>query len=189
MRTKQWITGIFAGIIFTGCGQLNTNMKEFSMPETTEAKIEEEAKNSIERMAAEKHVKPELSDEFISQYLDMNSFEELKQRTKEGIHATQDMAKMTEQEFQLWKDIIDTEMLNQYTTDDLEGKKSELKNILESMAKAKNMELEEMMKESYHMNQEELDSFLEKQAAKFFTPDEKENMDSDTKNNEAKANE
>lgn len=189
MRTKQWITGIFAGIIFTGCGQLNTNMKEFSMPETTEAKIEEEAKYSIERMAAEKHVKPELSDEFISQYLDMNSFEELKQRTKEEIHATQDMAKMTEQEFQLWKDIIDTEMLNQYTTDDLEGKKSELKNILESMAKAKNMELEEMMKESYHMNQEELDSFLEKQAAKFFTPDEKENMDSDTKNNEAKANE
>ena len=64
-----------------------------------------------------------------------------------------------------------------------------MKNILESMAKAKNMELEEMMKESYHMNQEELDSFLEKQAAKFFTPDEKENMDSDTKNNEAKANE
>lgn len=60
MRTKQWITGIFAGIIFTGCGQLNTNMKEFSMPETTEAKIEEEAKYSIERMAAEKHVKPEL---------------------------------------------------------------------------------------------------------------------------------
>lgn len=189
MSKKQCITAAFICMFLSGCGQLNPNMTEFSMPETTEAQIEQEVKNSIERMAAEKHVKPELSDEFISQYLDMNSFEELKQRTKEGIHATQDVAEMTEQEFQLWKDIIDTEMLNQYTTDDLEKKKFELKNILESMAKAKNMELEEMIKKSYHMNQDELDSFLEKQAAKFFAPDEKENTDSDTKHNEARINE
>lgn len=154
-------------LFLTGCSGLKPGLDTYTMPDKKEtAKVNGEAKSAIERMAAKKHVKAELSDDFVSQYMDMASFDELKTRTIAGIKATQDTASMTEEEFQLWQDIINTKRLNQYTVNDLETKKSELYEILNGMAQEKNMELSGLA-EKYGMTEEDLDRFINDQSEKY----------------------
>ena len=53
----------------------------------------------------------------------MDSFEELKKRTQEGIAATSNESNMTKQEILLWRDMIKKKLAMQYTTDNYEQKK------------------------------------------------------------------
>lgn len=167
MPKKILILSMITLLFLTGCSGLKPGLDTYTMPDKKEtAKVNGEAKSAIERMAAKKHVKAELSDDFVSQYMDMASFDELKTRTIAGIKATQDTASMTEKEFQLWQDIINTKRLNQYTVNDLETKKSELYEILNGMAQEKNMELSGLA-EKYGMTEQDLDRFINDQSEKY----------------------
>lgn len=177
MPKKILILSMITLLFLTGCSGLKPGLDTYTMPDKKEtAKVNGEAKSAIERMAAKKHVKAELSDDFVSQYMDMSSFDELKTRTIAGIKATQDTASMTEEEFQLWQDIINTKRLNQYTVNDLETKKSELYEILNGMAQEKNMELSGLA-EKYGMTEQDLDRFINDQSEKYVdqNPDTDEN--------------
>ncbi len=115
-----------------------------TMPEKKEVNtVTEEAKSAVERMAEQKHVKPKLSDEFISEYLNMDDFDELKRRTKAGIAITNDTADMTKEEFLLWMDIVRSKWFNQYTVTDLEEKKKEFDRIIQEMAEEAGMSIRE----------------------------------------------
>ena len=171
MYKKIVILSMSAFLILTGCSGLKPGLDTYTMPDKKEtATVNGEAKSAVERMAAQKHVKAELSDDFVSKYMDMKSFAELKARTVAGIKATQDTAAMTEQEFQLWQDIINTKRLNQYTVNDLDTKKSELYSILNGMAEEKNLELSELA-EKYGMTEQDLDRFVVKQSEKYVEPE------------------
>lgn len=167
MPKKILILSMITLLFLTGCAGLKPGLDTYTMPDKKEtATVNGEAKSAVERMAAKKHVKAELSDDFVSQYMDMASFAELKARTIAGIKATQDTAAMTEEEFQLWQDIINTKRLNQYTVNDLETKKSELYEILNGMAQEKNMELSGLA-EKYGMTEQDLDRFINDQSEKY----------------------
>lgn len=167
MHKKIFILSMITLLFLTGCSGLKSGLDTYTMPDKKEtAKVNGEAISAVERMAAKKHVKAELSDDFVSQYMDMASFAELKARTIAGIKATQDTAAMTEEEFQLWQDIINTKRLNQYTVNDLETKKSELYEILNEMAQDKNMELSGLA-EKYGMTEQDLDRFINDQSEKY----------------------
>lgn len=156
-------------LFLTGCDALKPGVESYTLPDETlyDTTVESEAKRIVERLAEQEHVKPSLSDEFIKRYLDMDSFDELKQRTRNGIAAVNNTADMTESEFQLWKDIIETERLNMYTTDDLEAKKQEIQGIMESIAYEKGQELKDFLLESYKLTPDETESFISSQAEKF----------------------
>lgn len=171
MKGKLVLLLVMTTIALCGCSNLKPGLTRYTMPEETQTvPVDTEAKSAIERMAAEKHVAPELSDDFVSQYMDMASFNELKLRTAAGIKVTQDTAAMTEEEYQLWKDIIDTQELNQYTVDDLEKKEAELNKILEDMATEQGLSISSLA-EKYGMTEDELNQFVNDQAEKYVEED------------------
>lgn len=171
MKRKLVLLLVMTTIALCGCSNLKPGLTRYTMPEETQTvPVDTEAKSAIERMAAEKHVAPELSDDFVSQYMDMASFNELKLRTAAGIKVTQDTAAMTEEEYQLWKDIIDTQELNQYTVDDLEKKEAELNKILEDMATEQGLSITSLA-EKYGMTEDELNQFVNDQAEKYVEED------------------
>lgn len=171
MKGKLVLLLVMTTIALCGCSNLKPGLTRYTMPEETQTvPVDTEAKSAIERMAAEKHVAPELSDDFVSQYMDMTSFNELKLRTAAGIKVTQDTAAMTEEEYQLWKDIIDTQELNQYTVDDLEKKEAELNKILEDMATEQGLSISSLA-EKYGMTEDELNQFVNDQAEKYVEED------------------
>lgn len=165
-KWKKTVLFMILTVLLTGCSHLKPGVEDYTMPEKTDA-VQKEAESIIDRLAKQKHVAPELSDDFVSKYLDLNSFEELKRRTKAGIAATNATADMTEKEFRLWSDIIATKRLNQYTVDDLNAKKEELYHILSTMATEQQTSLEEMMDVDYGMKMEELNAFIQSQAEKY----------------------
>lgn len=163
---------LFIMILFlTGCDTLKPGVESYTLPDETlcDTSAESEAKRIVERLAEQEHVKPSLSDDFIQKYLDMDSFDELKQRTQSGIAAVNDTADMTESEFRLWKDIIDSKRLNMYTTEDLEAKKQEIQRVIESLANEKGQELQDFLKKSYRLAPDEAEAFISRQAEKFIS--------------------
>lgn len=90
----------------------------------------------------------------------------LEQRTIDGIAATQSKADMTEQEIQLWNQIIRNKQFTQYTSEDIQAKESELTGILDELAKEHQVSLGEYLN-SYGMTQDDMEHFVEKQAGKY----------------------
>lgn len=176
MKKKPVIAFMMATMLLCGCSALKPGLTRYTMPEEKQTTtVDTEVKSAVERMAAEKHVAPKLTDDFVSKYMDMDSFNELKVRTAAGIAATQDTAAMTEEEYQLWKDIIATKELNQYTVDDLEKKTTELNKILGDLAESEGLSISELS-EKYGMTEEELNQFVNEQAEKYV----EEEVDSET---------
>lgn len=101
----------------------------------------------------------------------MDSFEELRERTLEGICITQDQANMTKDEINLWEQVSQAEGFTQYTSKDFEAKKQELNMILEDLAAEQQQTIEEFA-ESYHMSEEEIQQFMEQQAQKYISQEE-----------------
>lgn len=183
MKGKLVLLLVMTTIALCGCSNLKPGLTRYTMPEETQTvPVDTEAKSAIERMAAEKHVAPELSDDFVSKYMDMASFNELKLRTAAGIKVTQDTAAMTEEEYQLWKDIIDTQELNQYTLDDLEKKEAELNKILEDMATEQGLSISSLA-EKYGMTEDELNQFVNDQAEKYVEEDVEDTEGTDKEEN------
>lgn len=169
MKKSLIISLMLISAFITGCDAIRPGVEDYTLPDeklysTTE---NAEAKRTVERLAEQEHIKPSLSDDFIQKHLNMESFDELKQRTKAGIAAVNDTADLTESEFQLWKDIIETERLNLYTTDDLEERTREIQTAIQNMASKKAVSLQDFLMQSYHMTPEEADAFMAKQAEKF----------------------
>lgn len=165
---KQIMSLFITSILLTGCSRLDPGLDSYTLPEKNEVHtVTDEAKSAVERMAEQKHVKPELSDDFISQYLNMEDFDELKRRTKAGIAITNDTADMTKEEILLWTDIVRSKWFNQYTVTDLEVKKKEFDLIVQELAEEADMSIKDMMKLDYGLGKEEEDLFLKKQAEKY----------------------
>ena len=166
------LTMLMACTSVAGCSNMTT--PEYTMPEknVSDEEVDAEIESMIDRLIAQEHAPAELSEDFLSSYLNMESFDELRARTIAGMKATQDTADLTESEFKLWQDIIESERLNQYTLDDLETKKAELYSILEGLAAEHKQDLESFLKDNYGMDKEEADSFIEEQAEKYVVPDE-----------------
>ena len=167
---KSIIIGILCGAISLagGCGIQNTEPREYTMPEkeVSDDYVLTEAKELIEQIAEEKHVAPELSDGFVSKYLDMENFEELKARTREGIRITQDKAGMTEQETALWETMIENKRFSMCTVEDMQEKLDELNRILESLAEENHQTISEYVSE-FGMDEQETTAFFQEQAAKY----------------------
>ena len=124
------------------------------------------SKRYCKSKAEEEHQEFELSDEFVSKYLDMDSFEELKKRTQEGIAATSNEAGMTKQEILLWRDLIKKKLAMQYTTDNYDQKKKELEDSLDQMAEEHQMNRKDFYEKYYDMTEEDTEAFVKKQAEK-----------------------
>ncbi|MFR3808612.1 MAG: hypothetical protein ACLTX3_06600 [Lachnospiraceae bacterium] len=73
---------------------------------------------------------------------------------------------MTEQEIQLWNQIIRNKQFTQYTSEDIQAKESELTGILDELAKEHQVSLDEYL-HSYGMTQDDMEHFVEKQAGKY----------------------
>ena len=140
------LTGSIVSI--TGCSAIQYSTED--LPKSTFQKsTEDTAKDIVKSKAEEEHQEFELSDEFVSKYLDMDSFEELKKRTQEGIAATSNEAGMTKQEILLWRDLIKKKLAMQYTTDNYDQKKKELEDSLDQMAEEHQMNRKDFY-EKYH---------------------------------------
>ena len=146
------LTGSIVSI--TGCSAIQYGTEDLPKPTYQKSKAEEE------------HQEFELSDEFVSKYLDMDSFEELKKRTQEGIAATSNEAGMTKQEILLWRDLIKKKLAMQYTTDNYDQKKKELEDSLDQMAEEHQMNRKDFYEKYYDMTEEDTEAFVKKQAEK-----------------------
>lgn len=156
-------------LCLSGCAIQTSTVPEYTMPEQTadDQEVITAVENEVERLAKQYHVAPELSDDFVSTYLDMDSFEELKERTKEGIAVTKDEAGMSKKEILMWQEIIRNKQFTKYTVSDLQKKQNELNEILQSLATEKGQPIEEYVKEHFGMDMEETATFLESQAEKY----------------------
>lgn len=157
------LTGSIVSI--TGCSAIQYGTEDFPKP-TYQKSTEDTAKDIVKNKAKEEHQEFELSDEFVSKYLDMDSFEELKKRTQEGIAATSNESNMTKQEILLWRDMIKKKLAMQYTTDNYEQKKKELENSLDQMAEEHQMNRKDFYEKYYGMTEEDTEAFVKKQAEK-----------------------
>lgn len=173
--TKRIITILIITLIavcITGCDALRPGLKD--LPDTSQNESKDTvtvmAVDTVKRLASQKHIPYSLSDDFIQKYLDMNSFEELKLRTKAGIAATNSSADMTESQYQLWKDIIATEQLNQYTVKNLEDKTVELNLIMDDMAAEANQSIDDFLAK-YGMTRDGAEDFVKSQAEKYVQED------------------
>ena len=146
------LTGSIVSI--TGCSAIQYGTEDLPKPTYQKSTAEEE------------HQEFELSDEFVSKYLDMDSFEELKKRTQEGIAATSNEAGMTKQEILLWRDLIKKKLAMQYTTDNYDQKKKELEDSLDQMAEEHQMNRKDFYEKYYDMTEEDTEAFVKKQAEK-----------------------
>ena len=155
------LTGSIVSI--TGCSAIQYSTED--LPKSTFQKsTEDTAKDIVKSKAEEEHQEFELSDEFVSKYLDMDSFEELKKRTQEG--ATSNEAGMTKQEILLWRDLIKKKLAMQYTTDNYDQKKKELEDSLDQMAEKHQMNRKDFYEKYYDMTEEDTEAFVKKQAEK-----------------------
>lgn len=152
-------------LIFSGCQGMENSPSAIVLPKE-ETQVHTVMQRNVERMAEEKHVPATLSDDFCSKYLDMDNMKTLEQRTVDGIAATQSKADMTEQEIQLWNQIIRNKQFTQYTSDDIQRKEAELTSILNNLAAEHEVSLEEYL-DSYGMDKDDMEHFVEKQAEKY----------------------
>lgn len=164
MRKKIGLFLCFS-ILLTGCQGFETTPSSITLP-AKETEVHTVMQRNVERMAEEKHVPAVLSDDFCERYLDMDNMKVLEQRTIDGIAATQSKADMTEQEIQLWNQIIRNKQFTQYTSEDIQAKESELTGILDELAKEHQVSLDEYL-HSYGITQDDMEHFVEKQAGKY----------------------
>lgn len=122
--SKKIIVFVVLSTCLTACSMEPASPPAIVVPD--QKSVEQQMEKNVEAKAEEYHVTPELSDDFIQQYLDMDSFEELRERTLEGIWITQDQANMTKDEINLWEQVSQAEGFTQYTSKDFEAKKQEL---------------------------------------------------------------
>lgn len=167
--SKKIIAFVVLSTCLTACSMEPESPPAIVVPD--QKSVEQQMEKNVEAKAEEYHVAPELSDDFIQQYLDMDSFEELRERTLEGIWITQDQANMTKDEINLWEQVSQAEGFMQYTSKDFEAKKQELNMILEDLAAEQQQTIEEYA-ESYHMSEEEIQQFMEQQAQKYISQEE-----------------
>lgn len=102
--SKKIIAFVVLSTCLTACSMEPESPPAIVVPD--QKSVEQQMEKNVEAKAEEYHVAPELSDDFIQQYLDMDSFEELRERTLEGIWITQDQANMTKDEINLWEQVI-----------------------------------------------------------------------------------
>lgn len=159
---------------FNGC-TAQEPIKSYTLPNVSEDEITTEAESIVEKLAKEKHVAPQLTDDFVSSYLDMEDFAELKERAKEGIAITQEEADMTEKEILMWQEIIRNKQFTKYTVDDLNTKLDELNGILQAMAEEKGMGVEAFVQEYFGMDYEEATDFIKGQAEKYLHKEDAQN--------------
>lgn len=167
--SRKIIVFVVLSTCLTACSMEPASPPAIVVPD--QKSVEQQMEKNVEAKAEEYHVTPELSDDFIQQYLDMDSFEELRERTLEGIWITQDQANMTKDEINLWEQVSQAEGFTQYTSKDFEAKKQELNMILEDLAAEQQQTIEEFA-ESYHMSEEEIQQFMEQQAQKYISQEE-----------------
>ena len=166
-------------LLCTGCAstlqeEMDTHLKpglvEYDMPDDLEYQAAVEAENTVKKLAEQENVPPSLSDDFMQKYLDMSSFEELKQRTLEGIQITNDMANMSSAEISLWQQIIRDKAFNFYTTDDIDARSAELNGILDSIAASHQMTTQEFLASGdFGIDLSGARGFLDAQAARYAT--------------------
>nr|WP_303182491.1 hypothetical protein [Lachnoclostridium phocaeense] len=169
MRRKAMVTITLMLMMYmiSACG-LKSGLEEYKLPDSTENTPVNEATISVIKRAAEKaHTAPALSDDFVDKYLDIDSMLELEKRVETGLAAANDVADLTEAEFQAWSDIIESKQLNMYTTSDIEQRKSEIYEVLNGFAAKADQSFEEYMKKAYGMDPAEAEAFAKKQAQKF----------------------
>ena len=105
--SKKIIAFVVLSTCLTACSMEPESPPAIVVPD--QKSVEQQMEKNVEAKAEEYHVAPELSDDFIQQYLDMDSFEELRERTLEGIWITQDQANMTKDEINLWEQVSQAE--------------------------------------------------------------------------------
>ena len=159
--SKKIIVFVVLSTCLTACSMEPASPPAIVVPD--QKSVEQQMEKNVEAKAEEYHVTPELSDDFI--------FEELRERTLEGIWITQDQANMTKDEINLWEQVSQAEGFTQYTSKDFEAKKQELNMILEDLAAEQQQTIEEFA-ESYHMSEEEIQQFMEQQAQKYISQEE-----------------
>lgn len=81
--SKKIIVFVVLSTCLTACSMEPASPPAIVVPD--QKSVEQQMEKNVEAKAEEYHVTPELSDDFIQQYLDMDSFEELRERTLEGI--------------------------------------------------------------------------------------------------------
>lgn len=150
--------------VLSGCQGLDNTIPDSTVPDRKE--VHTVMQRNIEKIASEKHAVPELSDDFVSRYLDMNNLEELQQRTLAGIQITNAEADMTKEEISLWKEMIKNEKFTQFTMEDAETKKQELQEILDDLEKDCGVSKEKFLQQ-YGMTEESVSKFIENQAQKY----------------------
>jgi len=174
MKKRLFILSIAAGIMLSACSSLSSDMPKREKADTTPG-INLSKKNED---IPDKPEPYELSDDFISSYLDVDSFNNMTKRTQDGIRITQDTAGMSKGEVALWKEIIMSDYYTQYTTDDLEAKMAELYAALaDTAAKHKMTEEEYVKSDPIGMEIEEVKKFLKEQAEKFKIEQEENALD------------
>ena len=164
---------LMASISLTACNAPESGLPKYDTESISEDAVDKEinkaVQNTVERLASEKHVAPELSDDFCSKYLDMNSFEELKIRTLNGIKVTEASFDLSKNRAALWKQITDNANFNQYTTADLDRRIAELKGIVEELARNNKMSLEEYLSQvEFGLSMDEYEAFIKEQAEKYY---------------------
>lgn len=84
--SKKIIVFVVLSTCLTACSMEPASPPAIVVPD--QKSVEQQMEKNVEAKAEEYHVTPELSDDFIQQYLDMDSFEELrKELWKEyGLH-------------------------------------------------------------------------------------------------------
>lgn len=150
--------------VFSGCQGLDNTIPDSTVLDRKE--VHTVMQRNIEKIAMEKHSIPEVSDDFVSRYLDMNNLKELQHRTLAGIQITNAEADMTKEEISLWKEMIKNEKFTQYTMEDAETKKQELQGILDALEKDCAVSKEKFLQQ-YGMTEESISEFIEKQAQKY----------------------
>lgn len=162
------LTAVLFSSVLCSCNIQQGLVEYPEREEITESVLAKAVENEIERAAKEKHVPPELSDNFVSRYIDIGSFDELKRRTRDGIAAAYNMADMTEGEMALWKELIDKNSVPMFTTDDLQKRAAEINAAIDALAAESNMTMEEYIGQTkYGMTAPDIDAFINKQVEKF----------------------
>ena len=118
--------------------------------------------NEIQRMANEKHVQPSLDDDFVNQYFDVESQEDLKKVVAAGMAAVQKDLAVGSKEYDLAKALMETNEISYITTDDLEKTANQFYKALNKLAKEKNLSDDQYLKEYYDMSGDDFQTFVEK---------------------------
>ena len=164
------LTAAIAAAVLSGCSALRPSLVEMPKSEAAvyPASAYAEAENTVRRLmaAAGSEEGPGLDPDFFRKHLNMDSFDELVRRTEAGIAATRSKAGLTAKEAQLWDDVISRKEVNQYTTDDIEGRIKELTDAMQAMANEAGETMQEMLK-TRGFDVDEAMAFMARQAEKY----------------------